>query len=218
MTSGSLSGKFCIAGVGEAPSPHVVDSDHWQLNLIACKRAIEDAGIDKREIDIVISTGSMVVNRPRHHVVLCEQLGIPLARFTENSAMGGGAPTSNLRHAIAALNSGMGKVALVVGADNRLSGLGGGGAPETGPSQYHNAEFEVPYGPIMATLYALVCHRWIHEFGWNPEQLAEVSVAARGHAALHPGRAVPRTDYRPGRARLTYGVLAIPPAGLLDLL
>lgn len=187
MSSESLSGKFCIAGVGEAPSGFVADSDHWELNLIACKRAIEDSGIDKREIDIVITTGSMVVNRPRHHVVLCEQLGIPLARYTENSAMGGGAPTSNLRHAIAALNSGMGKAALVVGADNRLSGLGRGGAPETGPSQYHNAEFEVPFGPIMATLYTLVCHRWMHEFGWTAEQMAEVSVAARKHASLHPG-------------------------------
>jgi len=187
MGKDSLSGKFCIAGVGEAPSPEVKDSDHWEMNLIACKQAIEDAGIDKREIDVVISTGSMVVNRPRHHVVLCEQLGIPHARYTENSAMGGGAPTSNLRHAIAALNSGMGKAALVVGADNRLTGLGGGGAPETGPSQYHNAEFEVPYGPIMATLYALVCRRWMHEFGWTPEQMAEVSVAMRKHASLHPG-------------------------------
>ncbi len=187
MSKSALSGKFCIVGVGEAPSPEVKDSDHWEMNLVACKQAIEDAGIDKREIDVVISTGSMVVNRPRHHVVLCEQLGIPHARYTENSAMGGGAPTSNLRHAIAALNSGMGKAALVVGADNRLTGLGGGGAPETGPSQYHNVEFEVPYGPIMATLYALVCRRWMHEFGWKPEQMAEVSVAMRKHAALHPG-------------------------------
>jgi acetyl-CoA acetyltransferase len=182
-----IRGRFCIAGVGEAPSGRVENSDHWELNLIACKRAIEDAGIDKDEIDVVITTGSMVVNRPRHHVVLCEQLGIRVARFTEMAAMGGSAPTSNLRHAIAALHSGLGTTALVVGADNRLTGLGGGGAPETGPSQYHNAEFEVPYGPIMATLYALVCRRWMYEFGWTPEQMAEVSVAARAYAAMHPG-------------------------------
>ena len=187
MAKRELRGKYCIAGVGEAPSGQLIDSDHWELNLIACKRAIEDAGIDKREIDVVITTGSMVVNRPRHHVVLCEQLGIPLALFTENSAMGGSAPASNLRHAIAALHAGMGKVALVVGADNRLSGLGGGGAPETGPSQYHNAEFEIPYGPIMATLYALVCRRWMHEFGWTPAQMAEVAVALRKHGSMHPG-------------------------------
>lgn len=89
MAKPELRGRYCIAGVGEAPSVDLTDTDHWELNLIACKRAIEDAGIDKREIDVVITTGSMVVNRPRHHVVLCEQLGIPLARFTEMAAVGG---------------------------------------------------------------------------------------------------------------------------------
>ncbi|MGH2945820.1 MAG: thiolase family protein [Solirubrobacteraceae bacterium] len=182
-----LSGRYCIAGIGEAPSGKRPDLDHWELNLIAAKRAIEDAGIDKSEIDCVISSDSMVVNRRRHHVVLCEQLGIPLARYTELSAMGGSAPTSNLRHALAALHAGMATVALVVGADNLRTGRGRQGAIYAGPAEYHNAEFEVPYGPYMATLYALFAQRWMHEYGWTSEQLAAVPVAARRHAALHPG-------------------------------
>jgi acetyl-CoA acetyltransferase len=182
-----IRGKWCIAGIGEAPSGVVPDSDQWEMNLLAAKRAIEDSGIDKSEIDVVITTGTMVYNRPRHHVQLCEQLGLPLTRYTENSAMGGSAPTANLRHAIAALNAGMGTTALVVGADYVRSGRGRQGAIEAGPAEYHNAEFEVPYGPYMATLYALVVRRWIHEFGWKAEQLAEVAVAARKHASLHPG-------------------------------
>lgn len=186
-TDTELSGRYAICGIGEAPSGKVDGSEQYELNLLAAKQAIEDSGIDKSEIDCVISTGSMVVYRPRHHVQLCEQLGIPLAKFTENSAMGGGAPTSNLRHAIAALHSGMAKVALVMGADNLLTGRGRQGAVEAGPSEYHNAEFEVPYGPYMATLYALIVHRWMHEFKWTSEQLAAVSVAARKHASLHPG-------------------------------
>jgi acetyl-CoA acetyltransferase len=182
-----LRGRYCIAGLGEAPSGKLPDIDHWELNLIAAKRAIEDSGIDKSEIDCVITSDSMVVNRRRHHVVMCEQLGIPLAKYTELSAMGGSAPTSNLRHAIAALHAGMGKVALVVGADNLRSGRGRQGAIYAGPAEYHNAEFEVPYGPYMATLYAMFAQRWMHEFGWTNEQLAAVPVAARKHAALHPG-------------------------------
>lgn len=78
-----LSGKYCTAGTAEAPSGEVKDGGHWELNLIACKRAIEDCGIEEREIDFVVTSGSMVVNRPRHHVVLCEQPGLPLAKFTE---------------------------------------------------------------------------------------------------------------------------------------
>jgi len=91
-----LRGRYCIAGIGEAPAGRVPDSDQWEMNLLAAKRAIEDSGIDKAEIDVVISTGTMVYNRPRHHVQLCEQLGLPLTRYTENSAMGGSAPTANL--------------------------------------------------------------------------------------------------------------------------
>lgn len=87
-----ICGRYAIAGIGEAPSGKVPDSDQWEMQLLAAKRAIEDAGIDKSEIDCVISTGTMVYSRPRHHVQLCEQLGIPLARYTELSGLGGGAP------------------------------------------------------------------------------------------------------------------------------
>lgn len=181
-----IRGRFAIAGIGDAPSGKVPNSDQWEMQLLAAKRAIEDAGIDKSEIDCVITTGTMVYNRPRHHVQLCEQLGIPLASFTENSALGGGAPTGNLRHAIAALYSGMATTALVVGADYLRSGRGRQGAIEAGPAEYHNAEFEVPYGPYMATLYALLVQRWMHEYGWEGKQLAEVAVAERFHASMHP--------------------------------
>lgn len=183
----AIRGRYCIAGIGEAPSGKVPDSDQWEMNLLAAKRAIEDSGIEKSEIDCVITTGTMVHNRPRHHVQLCEQLGIPLARYTQNSAMGGAAPAANLRHAVGALACGMATTALVVGADYLLSGRGRQGAIEAGPAEYHNAEFEVPYGPYMATLYAIICRRWMHEFGWTNEQFAAVAVAARKHAARHPG-------------------------------
>jgi len=181
-----LSDKYCIAGIGEASTSPAAESDHWALTLMAARAALDDAGVDKSEVDCIITTDSMVINRRRHHVMLCEQLGIPIARYTELSAMGGGAPTSNLRHAIAAIHAGMASVALVVGADNLLSGRGRQGAVVAGPAEYHSLEFEAPYGPYMVTLYALFARRWMHEFGWTSEQFAAVPVAMRKHAALHP--------------------------------
>ena len=47
-------------------------------------------------------------------------------------------------------------------------------------------EYEAPYGPLIPTLYALVAQRHMHEYGTTPEQMAEVAVAIRGHAALNP--------------------------------
>ena len=52
-----IRGRYAIAGIGEAPAGKVPDSEQWEMNLLAAKRAIEDAGIDKTEIDCVISTG-----------------------------------------------------------------------------------------------------------------------------------------------------------------
>ena len=47
-------------------------------------------------------------------------------------------------------------------------------------------QFEVPYGPIVPSLYALAAQRHMHEFGTTPEQMAEVAVTMRRHASLNP--------------------------------
>jgi acetyl-CoA acetyltransferase len=47
-------------------------------------------------------------------------------------------------------------------------------------------QFEVPYGPLVPSLYALVAQRHMHEYGTTPEQLAEVAVTIRRHAGLNP--------------------------------
>lgn len=188
-----LSGRYCIVGVGEVePDPEralaagEAESPHWRYYVTAARLAMQDAGVAKDEIDGVITSSSMVLHRRRHHVNLCEQLGIEMASFTEFSAMGGSSPSSNLRHAVAAIDSGMASMVLVAGCDNLLSGRGRQGAIEAGPAESHNAEFEVPYGPYMATLYGLFAQRWMHRYGWTSEQLAEVPVAMRRHASLHP--------------------------------
>ena len=42
------------------------------------------------------------------------------------------------------------------------------------------------WGAYMTPWYALWAQRYMHEFGATSEQLAEVAVAARGHAVLNP--------------------------------
>lgn len=183
---GSVDGQYCIIGIGDAPAGRSGIADYWQHAVQTAAAAIADSGVARDEIDCVITSGSMVEKHPRHQVLLCEQLGIRHARFTELSAMGGAAPTANLRHALAALDSGMASCALVIGSDNLLSARGRQGAIEAGPAEFHNAQFEVPYGPYMVTLYGLISRRWMHEYGWSSEQLASVPVAMRSHAARHP--------------------------------
>ena len=47
-------------------------------------------------------------------------------------------------------------------------------------------QFEVPFGPTIVGSYALVAQRHMHEYGTTTEQLAEIAVTMRRHAALNP--------------------------------
>src|SRR3546814_20966713 len=47
-------------------------------------------------------------------------------------------------------------------------------------------EFEAPHGPLVPTLYTLAAQQHMHEYGTTFEQMAEVAVAMRAHAARNP--------------------------------
>ena len=47
-------------------------------------------------------------------------------------------------------------------------------------------QFEAPYGPLVASNYALIAQRHMYEYGTTAEQMAEVAVTIRKHALLNP--------------------------------
>ena len=47
-------------------------------------------------------------------------------------------------------------------------------------------QFEVPYGPIIPSLYAQAACRYLHEFGLTEEDLADVAIANQRWAVHHP--------------------------------
>lgn len=181
-----MNGRYAIAGVGQAPSGHVGDIDHWEMCAIAATNAVKNAGLTKGDIDGVICVDSLAVPHGRRHIVLAEHLGILKAPFVEMLSKGGASPSSGLLMAMMAIDSGQATNVLVVGVDNVLSRRGREGARQLGPTIAHNLEFEVPYGMYMMVEYALFTRRWMHEFGWSAEELAQVAVAARKFARLNP--------------------------------
>jgi len=88
-------------------------------------------------------------------------------------------------HAAAAIAAGLCEVALIVygstASSDRFavgtSGLTTGDPPD---------QFEVPFGPTVLNSYALCAQRHMHEFGTTAEQLAEIAVTIRRHAAMNP--------------------------------
>ncbi|MBI2875635.1 MAG: thiolase family protein [Candidatus Tectomicrobia bacterium] len=177
--------RIALVGIGETRLGRVPDQSSWELYAQAAELALEDAGLTRREIDGILTCGSLVEPHPRHHIGLGEHLGIPVVRFSDTLHTGGAAAAAGLQLAAAAILAGLCETVLVAAADNLLSGL----SREEGVAAMtlsHNPEFTIPYGPLIASLYACQARRHMEEYGTTSEQLAAVAVAARKHALLNP--------------------------------
>src|SRR5690606_15783120 len=100
--------------------------------------------------------------------------------------VGGSVGNLLLSHAAAAIRTGRATTVLCVWADNRRSAMGSNQTVSRVADLAAHPSYELPYGPLVPSLYGPVAERYLHEYGAGPEALAEVAVAARGHASRHP--------------------------------
>jgi acetyl-CoA acetyltransferase len=177
-----LYGKVAIVGIGESELGRLPGRTSYDLYVEAAERAIADAGLKKEQIDGLITQGSFVTPHQRHHLNVADRLGLAPRNYNEVSSMGGCA-AGYIRHAMAALSSGMCDHLLLVGADNLLTNAERSGALQA-MMGIHDREFVEPYGNIPAANFAMITRRHMHEYGWTSEQFAEVAVALRHHASL----------------------------------
>ena len=179
--------EVAIAGVGETAVGLLPGRHSTGLYIEAARRAIEDCGIDKHEIDGLLTTGSVVDDNVSHHMVIAENLGLFCKTLCDTMRTGGAAFGHALQMAQWAIQSGQCKAVLVVAADNLLSGPGlGQGVAAYTELGAHSMEFEVPYGTHIPSFYALVAERHMYEYGTTSKQLAAIAVACRKHATLNP--------------------------------
>jgi acetyl-CoA acetyltransferase len=176
-----------IAGLGEPPVGRLVGKTPTELHIDAAMLAIEDSGIDKHDIDGLMTTGTFLNDNIRHHMIIGEHLGIHCKLFADTLRSGGHSYLNGLQVAQWAVESGLCKAVLLLRGDTTLSGV------PTGTSlrayiEYgaHPLEFEVPFGITVPGVYAMLAQRHMHEFGTTSEQLANIAVACRKHAALNP--------------------------------
>ena len=179
----SLSGKIAIAGAFEHPTRWAPEKTEFQIMAESARGALEDCGLSLSDVDGLfaasMSMGAMGV------VNLAEYLNLKPG-YLDGTNIGGSSFVAHVAHAGAAIHAGLCEVALVLygstAASNALAigtGLGGGRGDA-------NASFISPYGMTTVGSYALVAQRHKELYGTTSEQLAEVSVAMRGHAALNP--------------------------------
>ncbi|MBC9227622.1 thiolase [Aeromicrobium sp. 636] len=179
-TEKSLRGSTSIVGVGEAGLGEVGPGvSALQIAGEASLAALADAGLKPSDVDAVFCHSAFFTFPA---TTLSEYLGLT-PRYVDTTATGGSSFVAHLRHATAAITSGMAEVALIAYGSNQRSHSGG--LATSGANLVPS--YEAPFQPRMPVSgYALAAARHMHEYGTTREHLAEIAVAARKWAQLNP--------------------------------
>lgn len=142
----------------------------------AFKRALNDAGLQRNDIDGLIAGPHTGCER------MSELLGLD-PRWNDN----GDAAISVIK-ACMAIQSGLASVvAIVFGYNQRSGGVKWGGAPSGSGDNYHTEDYHAPWGlTSQGSLYALLYQSYRHKSGMTDAELGEVAVAQRHWASLNP--------------------------------
>src|SRR5207302_9354689 len=170
--------SIAIVGAAETTRLGVIpDMSQIQLHADAALNAMADAGLKPSDIDGVATAGETPVT-------ITHYLGIT-PKWVDGTAVGGCSFMIHVRHAAAAIASGLCETVLITHGESGRSGVGRTRnivAPTSLAGQ-----FEQPYGPMgPPTLFTIPVLRYMKTYGLSHEQLAMVAVVQREWAAKNP--------------------------------
>lgn len=180
----SLRGKVAIVGAADTRVGIVPDATATELCVESILLALADAGLDKTQVDGLVTCNSMSQPMLYHAEAIAEYLQI-FPRYCFAAGAGGGTTFSVLHHAAAAIATGMAETIVIAMADSLRSGLSRDQAMLMQSATGH-PQYEQPYGPTVPAYYALIAQAHMAQYGTLPEHFAAVAVACRAHAARNP--------------------------------
>ncbi|WEL21056.1 thiolase domain-containing protein [Halorhabdus sp. BNX81] len=174
-----------IAGVGMTKFGEMADRTGRDLFAEAGETAIEDAGIDRGEIDALYLGNFMgELSERQGHMgpLMAKMLGldVPATRVESACASGGMA----VRQGIQAVRAGTADIVLVGGVE-RMHNMGTTGATG-GLSVAADDLWEIKHGITFPGAYALMAKRYFETHGGDREDLAEIAVKNHANAANNP--------------------------------
>jgi acetyl-CoA acetyltransferase len=182
---GSLTRKAAIVGVAESDIGSTPGKSPLELMAQASKRALDDAGLKKEDIDglCFAAFGGNILD-------VGEYLQI-MPKWCDSTQFGGSSFEAHVGHAAAAIAAGMCETVLVVmgttnDADSKIPNMprGGGAAGDSRGGGGFSGRLYGLGGPVNS--YSMAATRHMHQYGTKMEQLAEISVATRKWAMLNP--------------------------------
>nr|WP_237907587.1 acetyl-CoA acetyltransferase [Azospirillum brasilense] len=182
-----LSGKAAIAGVFESPRRDAPRVHPFALQMECILGALDDAGLTLKDVDgLCAASGDWAEGGSTMDVVeLAEYIGIA-PTYVNSTDVGGCSYILQAGQAAAAIATGLAEVVVIsYAACPRWWPLSSPSFDPfvfpAGPGQY-----EIPYAPTLISTYGLFARRHMDLYGTTPEQLAQVAVTFREHAAKNP--------------------------------
>ena len=181
--------EVAVIGVGMHPFGKHTDKTYREIGAEACRKAIEDANIDPKEIQISYYGTSSGLGAGYEALREIGITGIPITRV-ENACSGG---SCAFREAYLAIASGLYDIALPLGIE-KMRGLSmvevGGGLTKWKADM--QARKDIAGGIALSGMvnlpghFALIARRHMYEFGTTREQIAQVSVKNHRNGAMNP--------------------------------
>ncbi|MFQ5665980.1 MAG: thiolase family protein [Candidatus Binatia bacterium] len=174
-----LGGEFAIGGVGISRFGKLQGVSTMGFTLEASRRALEDAGMARDEVDGVLVMMPAIMGEQHGWAArVAAYLGIE-PTFSATMDLGGATACGSVQTAAAAIAAGYCHTVLCCFATQNW--------PQGVAMQLFGSEFQVPYGDVGAiTLMAHVKRRQQHDFGYRDEHYGQIAVTWRQHASLNP--------------------------------
>jgi acetyl-CoA C-acetyltransferase len=178
-----------IIGIGATKFGELWDKSFRSIGIEAGMKAIEDANLSGDEIDglfIGNMSAGRFINQQHVDALVADYSGmatnhIPATRVEAGGASGGVA----FREAVMAVASGIHETVMVGGAE-KMTDLDDASINSVMDATA-DAEWEAGMGITLASNYAMIARRMIHDKMATREEIASVAVNSHFHGELNPG-------------------------------
>lgn len=181
--------EAAIVGIGATEFSKESGRSELQLAAECAKAACDDAGVDPRDIDGMITF--TIDNSDEINLARC--LGVKDLAYTTRIPGGGAAAVATLYQAMALVNAGVCKNVLIWRAMNERSQYRFGQNPNQQQMGYQSGNSTgsllwcVPFGAMTpASWGALQCAPYMRKYGVTNRDLGYLSVQQRAYAATNP--------------------------------
>jgi acetyl-CoA acetyltransferase len=175
--------KYSIAGVGNTAYGKLPGRSAVNLSVEAIRNAIDDCGIDKNEIDAVLTKYPTSNFQSLFSTKVSQALGI-YPKVTATIDQAGASNIGLIAYAAMCIEAGLCNAAVVSYGDNPLTGNRAAyGRRPDGPSYGGDEAVAGMSGAPCG--YALIAQRYRYEYGLKDEQLGTVATTFRHNATLN---------------------------------